>query len=61
MFYTIKTGKDKGKILNLDENDFNYEDGLVTDENGKKYRIDNVRPLTQEEIEKCCKVEEIQI
>lgn len=61
MFYVVKSGKCKGKILSLDEGDFDHETGLVKAEDNKVYRIDDLRELTEEEKAKYLKVEEIQI
>lgn len=61
MYYVATAGKKKGKILNLDESEFDHETGLVKDDEGNTYRIDSIRPLTKEEQEKYLKVEEIKI
>ena len=48
MYYVATAGKKKGKILNLDESEFDHETGLVKDDEGNTYRIDSIRPLTKE-------------
>ena len=58
-FYKVIAGRSKGKVLILDESNFDEEKGMVTDDEGKSYFISNVQELTEEEKNQCFREEKL--
>ena len=58
-FYKVIAGRSKGKVLILDESNFDEEKGMVTDDEGKSYFISNVKELTEEEKNHCFREEKL--
>lgn len=58
-FYKVTAGRSKGKVLILDESNFDEEKGMVTDDEGKSYFISNVKELTEEEKNQCFREEKL--
>lgn len=57
MYYQVISGKDKGKVFIASE--VNEEDDVITSQEGVEYFGEELRELTQEEIDKCFKTEKI--
>ena len=58
-FFKFIAGRSKGKVLILDESNFDEEKGMVTDDEGKSYFISNVKELTEEEKNQCFREEKL--
>lgn len=58
-FYKVIGGRSKGKVLILDESNFDEEKGIVTDDEGKTYFTSNIQELTEEEQKKCFREEKL--
>ena len=58
-FYKVIAGRSKGKVLILDESNFDEEKGMVIDDEGKSYFISNVKALTEEEKNQCFREEKL--